>query len=164
MTRLRERNYTGRMIENEWWSYVVQVAGDVQYKEIADRAGFDKSNVTRWKQGANADPLFVVKFARAYGRPVAEALVASGLITSQEASVTEVRVGIQDALDSASDEELIDALRRRLAATKRPAKRSPGRVVLLPGIDVSALTDDEINSLDKAAGTDESDPREDDVD
>lgn len=153
------------MIENQWWTYVVQVAGDVQYKDIADRAGFDKSNVTRWKGGANADPLFVVKFARAYGRPVAEALVASGLITAEEASVTEIRVGIQDALDSASDDDLIDALRRRLdKAGHGDDRQARGHIVLLPSLDVGALSDDEINSLDKAAGTDESDPREDDSD
>lgn len=103
-----------RMLETQWWAYVKRIAGDVQAKEIADRGGFDKSAITRWKDGKNADPSFVVKFARAYGRPVAEALVASGLITAEEAEIREVKVGLEAALSTASDTELLDELRARL--------------------------------------------------
>jgi transcriptional regulator with XRE-family HTH domain len=104
--------------ETTWWAYVQTVAGDVQAKEIADRAGFDKSAVTRWKQGGNPDPLFAVKFARAFGRPVVEALAAGGLITPEEADMREVAVGVSDL----TNEELLDELRERLDSPRPVAQ------------------------------------------
>jgi len=100
--------------ETQWYRYVRRISGDAKATEIADRAGFDKSALTRWKQGLSPDPLFVVKFARAYGRPIVEALVEAGVITETEAAVKEVRVGAEEALRLAQDEALIDELRDRL--------------------------------------------------
>ncbi len=97
-----------------WWDYVQTVAGGAEQREIADRAGFDKSALTRWKNGANADPLFVVKFARAFGRPVTEALAASGLITTEESGVTVVTAGVAEALRDATNEQLLGELASRL--------------------------------------------------
>ncbi len=97
-----------------WWDYVQTVAGGAEQREIADRAGFDKSALTRWKNGSNADPLFVVKFARAFGRPVTEALAASGLITAEESGITVVTAGVAEALREATNDELLAELSSRL--------------------------------------------------
>jgi len=117
--------------ETQWYSYVLRIAGDAKATEIADRAGFDKSALTRWKQGLSPDPLFVVRFARAYGRPVAEALVEAGVITSAEASITEIPVGSEQALQQASNDALIDELKARLASE---AGEIGTRYIRLPGI------------------------------
>lgn len=54
-------------------------------RDAARKAGFNQSAFTRWKGGAKADPEFVVKFARAFGLNVLEALVAAEVITQEEA-------------------------------------------------------------------------------
>lgn len=81
------------MESTNWWNYVEVLIGEDTYSEAASKAGFDKSAFTRWKQGARADPDFVVKIARAYKTSVLEALVAADFITSDEA-------GFQDGLAS----------------------------------------------------------------
>ena len=100
----------------EWWNYVQSLIGGDSFKEAADRAGFDKSAFTRWKKGAKADPAFAVALARGYGVNVIEALVAAGLITSGEAGMTTVRLGVREALEEASDRSLIDEIAGRLEA------------------------------------------------
>ena len=79
-------------------------------KEVADRAGFDQSTMTRWKQGANADPKFVVQFARAFRQNVLLALAEAELITDEEADLHEVRTGIAEI----STHQLLEELARRI--------------------------------------------------
>lgn len=98
------------MNETRWWKYVTDTAGDVQNKDIADRVGIDRSNVTRWSQGSKPAVEFVLKFARSYGQPVVAALAAAGYITDAEAQVREVKVGVEDL----SDVELARELLRRV--------------------------------------------------
>ena len=91
--------------------------GKDTYSAAANRAGFDKSAFTRWKNGARADPDFVVKFARNFDRNVLEALVEAEFITEQEANLQKVNIeGV--ALEEASDEMLSSEFLRRLK-TKR---------------------------------------------
>lgn len=101
------------MNETRWWKFVQSVAGDVQAKDIADRVGIDKSNVTRWKQGSRPAVEFVLKFARAYERPVVEALAASEYITDKEASVRTVKVGVSDLSDVDLASELLVRVQKR---------------------------------------------------
>lgn len=56
-------------------------------RDAAKQAGFNQSAFTRWKNGAKADPDFVVKFARAFHLNVLEALVEAEFITEEEASL-----------------------------------------------------------------------------
>lgn len=100
------------MSNNRWWKYVESVVPDPSPVAIANRAGFDKSNITRWKQGSRVDPAFVVKFARAYNQNVIAALCESGLITDEEAAVRDVRVGIGDLTDMELATELTKRLER----------------------------------------------------
>jgi len=79
-------------------------------KEVADRAGFDQSAMTRWKQGANADPKFVVQFARAFRQNVLLALAEAELISDEEADLHEVRTGVTDL----STHQLLEELARRI--------------------------------------------------
>jgi hypothetical protein len=52
--------------QTRWYEYVRTVTEGMMAKEVAEKAGFDQSAMTRWKNGMNADPKFVVQFARAY--------------------------------------------------------------------------------------------------
>lgn len=79
-------------------------------RDAADRAGFDPSTLTRWKQGMNAEPRFVVQFARAFGLNVIQALAEAELITDQEADIREVKIGIKDL----ATQQLLEELARRI--------------------------------------------------
>lgn len=81
-------------------------------RDAAKQAGFNQSAFTRWKNGAKADPDFVVKFARAFHLNVLEALVEAEFITENEANLTEVTVG-GPALAEATNEQLLDEIMRR---------------------------------------------------
>lgn len=96
--------------QTRWYSYIEQVTHGAMAKDVAAKAGFDQSALTRWKKGMPADPKFVVQFARAYGLNVLEALAASELITDAEASIHEVRIGAQEI----PTRDLLDELARRI--------------------------------------------------
>jgi len=46
--------------ESKWWNYVQAVTGGARIKDIADRVGIDKSNVSRWGNGARPAADFAV--------------------------------------------------------------------------------------------------------
>lgn len=81
-------------------------------RDAAKQAGFNQSAFTRWKNGAKADPDFVVKFARAFHLNVLEALVEAEFITEKEAQLHEVKVG-GVTLTDATNEQLLDEIMRR---------------------------------------------------
>jgi len=93
-----------------WYEYVLKVAEGMTAKEVADRAHFDQSAMTRWKNGLNVDPKFAVQFARAFNQNVLYALTEAGLITEAEANLHEVKVG----LDEISTQRLLEELARRI--------------------------------------------------
>lgn len=99
--------------ETRWWKYVQVVAGAVQAKDIADRVGIDKSNVTRWKQGGRPAVEFVLKFARSYDRPVVEALAEGEYITDAEARIREVKTGVEDLTEIELARELLARVEAR---------------------------------------------------
>ena len=93
-----------------WYDYILRVTEGMTAKDAATRAGFDQSAMTRWKNGANADPKFVVQFARAFRQNVLNALAESELITDEEADLHEVRIGVADI----STQQLLEELARRI--------------------------------------------------
>lgn len=95
------------MTANSWWTYVEGTLDGDSALEAGRRAGFDSSAFTRWKKGARPDVDFVVKFARAYGRPVVEAIAAAGFITEAEADLREVQVGLHELSDLELAQELL---------------------------------------------------------
>ena len=100
--------------------------GNDNAQTAAQRAGISSSNFSRWKKGANADPEFVVKIARAYHANVLEALVEAEFITEQEAGLKEIQVGKTDLLRSLTIEELTDALQRKVEAEKNAVRFTTG--------------------------------------
>ncbi|MBG9328404.1 hypothetical protein I4J35_05995 [Corynebacterium belfantii] len=101
------------MANTQWWTYVESVIGDDNFKTASQKARFNQSAFTRWKRGADADPAFVVKFARAYGKNVLEALVAAEFITAEEAALKEVSTG-GVLLESATDEQIASVVLKRM--------------------------------------------------
>lgn len=93
-----------------WYEYVLRTTEGMTAKEVADRAGFDQSAMTRWKNGANADPKFVVQFARAFNQNVLMALAQADLITPEEADIHEVKIGVEDM----TTQQLLEELARRI--------------------------------------------------
>ena len=79
-------------------------------KDVAAKAGFDQSAMTRWKNGLNVDPKFVVQFARAFHQNVLQALTEAELITEEESNLHEVKVGIEDI----STQRLLEELASRI--------------------------------------------------
>ena len=77
------------MTTTRWWKYLSELMGEDTATNAAKKTGISASNFTRWKQGANADPEFVVKVARAYHANVLEALVAAEFITEEEAGTND---------------------------------------------------------------------------
>jgi hypothetical protein len=88
----------------------MKVIDGMTAREAATRAGFDESAMTRWKKGLNADPKFVVQFARAFHQNVLKALAEAELITDDEAGLHEVRIGVEDM----STHQLLEELARRI--------------------------------------------------
>jgi transcriptional regulator with XRE-family HTH domain len=96
-----------------WWQYVERVTQGATQVAIAAAAGVDKATIYRWKAGISLPkPEIAIRLARAYRRPVTEALVASGAITAEEAALTEVVVEA-DVRDLAN-EALVEEIKRRL--------------------------------------------------
>lgn len=97
-----------------WWAYLERISGSESQAAIARRLDVDKTTVWRWKaNGVVPDTATVIRIARTYGRPVAEALAAAGYITPEEAAVTETIVKTTPA--ELTTDELLDEIRRRLA-------------------------------------------------
>lgn len=96
-----------------WSSYVDATSDGVRNSEIARRAGVDPATVGRWRSGStDPNPRQVVAYARAFGRPPVEALIAAGYLTAEEAEVP-VAVAPADPLAAVSTGRLLrEALRR----------------------------------------------------
>lgn len=87
----------------------MQVAGSATPSEIARRVGLTPSSVSRW-QISTPKPETAAAFARAYGRPLLEALIAAGVLTAEEAGVTEIAAD----LTSVTIDDLLAEIRRRV--------------------------------------------------
>lgn len=106
-----------------WWQYVERVTGGASQVVIAAATGVDKTTVWRWKADkAKPRPEVAIQLARAYQRPIAEALAAAGTITPEEAGVTEVIVKMGPS--ELDDDDLIREVRRRMTRHGNPAEES----------------------------------------
>lgn len=108
----------------KWWAYFRDVAGTEDGATIAEAAGVTPSQVSRWKSGKNQpDAAKMVRFARYYGRPPLEALIAGGFITAEEASaVVEIKTPFTDA-------ELVAQIAFRLNVAPDDPELRGGRII-----------------------------------
>lgn len=151
-------NRQQKQSQTRWYEYVTRVTEGMTAKEVADHAGFDQSAMTRWKNGMNADPKFVVQFARAFNQNVLLALAEAELITDSEADLHEVKIGVQEMTTQQILEELarrIDNPQQRSAASAPAAGREQNE-----DPDYSKMSDQDAYDLaahegDKNIGHDE---------
>ncbi|MFQ6170400.1 hypothetical protein ACK8HX_02235 [Oryzobacter sp. R7] len=125
-----------------WWEYVTRTSGTESPKAMSATTGIDGPNFSRWKQGHVPKAEMATQFARAYGRPAIEALVAAGFLTPEEAKV---RPAAAPDYSQLSNDDLLDLVRRRMseshdetttlrpvpldAAARRTGRKSQGQLV-----------------------------------
>ena len=101
------------MEEPPWWSYFKRIAGTETGRVIAEAAGVSEPQVSRWKSGQNQPTtVALARFARFYGRPPVEAIIAAGYLTPEDVAGA---VEIIRPLSELGDEELLDEIRRRMS-------------------------------------------------
>lgn len=95
-----------------WWEYVVRIAKTEVQKKMAADTGISETAFSRWKNGTNKpEAPHVITFARAYGRPAVEALVAADILSADDAGqAIEIHRGVDDFTDS----ELLEAIGLRM--------------------------------------------------
>jgi transcriptional regulator with XRE-family HTH domain len=79
-----------RVLE-DWPSYVRRIAGGMTQAQIAAKVGsVSVSNVGRWLRGEHTQPGAdsVIAFAKAFHRPIVEALTAAGYVSEGEVDTT----------------------------------------------------------------------------
>lgn len=72
-----------------WADYVLRHKGGDRQIDVAQKTGIKQSTISRWLGAVPPQPSapHVVAFARAYGVPPVQALVAAGVISPDEAAV-----------------------------------------------------------------------------
>jgi transcriptional regulator with XRE-family HTH domain len=98
-----------------WWPYVQRYLDKYGWtpSDLSRHADINRSIISRWKEGAKPEVETVRRVANAFNRPLAEVLIASGLVTKDELAIKEIAVS---PLDEVSDTELLAELGRRMAA------------------------------------------------
>lgn len=94
---------------------------------IADKAGINKSTITKWRGGSQPRPGDLRMVANALGAPVLEAFLAAGYLKPGD---TRKVVQVDRPLDQRSDEELVAEVNRRLKEARdvmeaQTEKRTP---------------------------------------
>lgn len=102
-----------------WRDYVTRVIGEDRQVDVAQRTGIDQTTISRWlshrpnEAPPRISPQSAAAFARGYGRPVLEAFVIAGFMTTEEAGITEP---LTFDLSTVSNRDLAAEIRRRLLA------------------------------------------------
>lgn len=108
--------YAHRMDSIVWLDAVTH--GD-SGNAIAQTARIQQPTLGRQRRAGALSPEVVVAIARGYNVPVLPGLVACGLITEAEAALKDRLGGVEEVLATASDEELLRAVLRRVEGGSR---------------------------------------------
>lgn len=75
---------------NTWATYVRTTIGDSKHRAVASRLGIHFTTLSAWLHGHRTPSAeAAIEFARTYDRNWAEALVAAGYLTHEEAAAPE---------------------------------------------------------------------------
>ncbi|QYC54604.1 transcriptional regulator [Gordonia phage Agueybana] len=100
------------MTEPSWWSYFKRVAGTETGRVIAEAAQVSEPQVSRWKTGKNRpDAEALITFARHFGRPPVEAIVAAGYLNADEVGAV---VDVTRPIGDLGNNELLKEVQRRM--------------------------------------------------
>ena len=100
-----------RRMEHSKW--LARVAGEDSTNAIATNAGIYTATLAKQIKRGRLSPEVVISVARGYKSPVLDALVSCGYITAKEAEL-KGRIGLEEALREANDEQLLRELLRRV--------------------------------------------------
>jgi hypothetical protein len=92
-----------------WWEYVERVAGTTNQTEIARRVGLSQPSVNRWRTSLPKSEN-VITFAKAYGRPPLEALLAAGIVSDEDIEITHAPANLSEV----ETDTLLAEIRRRI--------------------------------------------------
>lgn len=122
--------------QETWAEYVKRVTRSMSQNRVAELTGIAQTNVGRWLRGEAPRSESAVQFARALGEDPLEALVAAGLLDTDELKTA---VTLHTSLTEVSDSDLAGEVQRRLvgyndvieemkrrAATGDPRRIEPG--------------------------------------
>lgn len=100
------------MTEPSWWTYFKRIAGTETGRVIAEAAQVSEPQVSRWKTGKNRpDAEALITFARHFGRPPVEAIVAAGYLNADEVGAV---VDITRPVGDLANNELLAEVHRRM--------------------------------------------------
>ena len=94
-----------------WWEYVTEIAGTENQSEIARRVGLAQPSVNRWRTSIPKSEN-VISFAKAFGRPPLEALLAAGLVSDEDVDLT--LIPARATLSDVPTDDLLAEIRRRI--------------------------------------------------
>lgn len=97
---------------NRW---IEKIAGTDVRRRIAAHVGMEQSTLNRQMASGEPAPETVVRIARAYGASPVEGLTILGLINESEVQ----RAAAMAALESASDQDIVAEVLRRLESTQQ---------------------------------------------
>lgn len=102
----------------EWSDYVSRLMGDADQVDVAERTGVPQSTLSRWKSGKQRPSIEgAVEFARSMeGGKAVEALLILGVVRPSELDQV---LELSTNADDLTNEELIDAIARRLGVDLR---------------------------------------------
>lgn len=140
-----------------WWQYVNHIAGGATQEAIARKASISAPTVTRWRT-STPRPENVAAFARAYGRPVLEAFVAAGFLTSDEAQFQVMT----HKYDQPTDDELLDLIERRLHHDREAGEPGGDTAPIdqAAGSAAARVTDEDVEDLAPGPAADDPSPKQ----
>lgn len=140
-------------MDNTWWQYAQNVMDDAgeTRTESAKRVGIDLSNYTRWAAGTLPKPEIAVRFARAYHANVLQALVALGLISDDEARLTERTLSKREFLAKLTDIDLAAEILNRAHRDSSSMLNDPLEGRTLSVVADSVREDEEVPPLSEMA-------------
>lgn len=94
------------MTHNDW---LADVIGTDSIRHASQKVGFAATTITRQLQRGGLSADMVIALCRAYGRKPVDGLVETGYLQPWEIE----GVGITDAIDRATNQELLDGIMRR---------------------------------------------------
>jgi len=133
--------------------WIRRTTGGDSGRKIAKKAGMPSATLNRQLAESALTPETIVKIARGYGQSAVPGLIAYGLLVDSDIA----EVSIEDALERAEDEQLMDEVLRRMKGGSRAydAPIGGGGTEPLAGMDdvnIFRLTppdiDDEADDLD----------------
>jgi len=141
---------------SSWWNYVTRTAKTDVQKTMAADTGISETAFSRWKRGANRpEAPHVITFARAYGRPPVEALVAANILKPDDVAAV---IEVHNEISAIADDDLLAEVGRRMKG-QRHAMETPQKPPASPqgdkgqevgsavGGDTDYISDDDFTTV-----------------